>query len=47
MSAFLKTVVEAKDLHEIEDFVNRAVGPSGLMLFTRFNIKAAMHKVTK
>jgi len=29
MSAFLKTVVEAKDLHEIEDFVNRAVGPSG------------------
>ena len=38
MSAFLKTVVEAKDLHEIEDFVNRAVGPSGLMLFTRFNI---------
>lgn len=38
ISAFLKTVVEAKDLHEIEHFVNRAVGPSGLMLFTRFSI---------
>ena len=44
MSAFLKTVVEAKDLHEIEDFVNRAVGPSGLMLFTRFNIGDIIRK---
>ena len=44
MSTFLKTVVEAKDLHEIEDFVNRAVGPSGLMLFTRFNIGDIIRK---
>jgi hypothetical protein len=34
MSAFLKTVAGAKDFKEIEDFIHRAVGPSGLMEFT-------------
>ena len=38
MSALLKTVAGAKDFKEIEDFIHRAVGPSGLMEFTRFNI---------
>jgi uncharacterized protein (DUF302 family) len=44
MSAFLKTVASAKDFKEIEDFIHRALGPSGLMLFTRFNIGDIIRK---
>ena len=44
MSAFLKTVSGAKNFKEIEKFINRAVGPSGLMEFTRFNIGDIIRK---
>ena len=44
MSVFLETVVGAKDFREIEDFIHRAVGPSGLVLFTQFNIGDIIRK---
>lgn len=44
MNAFSKAVTRAKDFKELEQIVRQAIGPSGLMEFTRFNIGEIIRK---
>ena len=44
MYAFMKAVTAAKDLAELEQIIHPAIGPSGLMEFTRFNIGQILQK---
>jgi uncharacterized protein (DUF302 family) len=44
VNAFMKAVTAAKDLAELEQIIHGAIGPSGLMEFTRFNIGQIMQK---
>ena len=44
MSAFRRDVTSAKTYSELEKIVNKAIGPSGLMEFTRFDLGEVVHK---
>jgi uncharacterized protein (DUF302 family) len=44
MSVFTKDVTAAKTFAEVEQVVHKAIGPSGLMEFVRFNIGEILRK---
>jgi uncharacterized protein (DUF302 family) len=44
MSAFRRDVASAKTYPEVEKIVNKAIGPSGFMEFTRFDHGEIVHK---
>src|SRR5574341_556693 len=44
MSAFAKAVAAAESYGELEKIVQKAIGPSGLMEFTRFNLGEIIRK---
>jgi uncharacterized protein (DUF302 family) len=44
MKAFMSAVTAAKDLPELEKIVHAAIGSSGLMEFTRFNLGQILQK---
>jgi uncharacterized protein (DUF302 family) len=44
MSAFRKSIASAKTYPEVEKIVNKAIGPSGFMEFTRFDLGEVLRK---
>lgn len=44
MAAFTKDVAAARTFSELEEIVHRAVGPSGLMQFVRFDLGEILRK---
>ena len=44
MTAFMKSVTAAKDFAELDKIIHQAIGPSGFMEFTRFNVGQIMQK---